>query len=242
MLPTRRGMTEKSATAEHAWENGHPIKWKNTCVLDQASPWKKHEMEYLQRRQKKMGGERCQDSSHCKYSPFSPLKLRTRTELDGLIKKINAQCSRLHLSPLPLDRVVDQCILCSLPWGPSSWCFSAPYQALATCITVLVQPPTVGWLTSFVISCITIISALGVLEANAIHFRMGQLLDVFSDELNAFIHCCYMLVHEAGTSLCVINNSYHWIAASLSHWCTEGYEIPMLPYCIAPVSAAISYY
>ena len=29
-----RGMMEKSAVAEHAWENHHPIDWEETTVLD----------------------------------------------------------------------------------------------------------------------------------------------------------------------------------------------------------------
>ena len=29
-------MTEKSAVAEHAWENHHPINWEETSVLDRA--------------------------------------------------------------------------------------------------------------------------------------------------------------------------------------------------------------
>ena len=29
-----RGMMEKSAVAEHAWENHHPINWEETTVLD----------------------------------------------------------------------------------------------------------------------------------------------------------------------------------------------------------------
>ena len=33
---TRRGETEKSAIAEHAWGQQHPILWKETIVLDQA--------------------------------------------------------------------------------------------------------------------------------------------------------------------------------------------------------------
>ena len=32
--PCRRGMMEKSAVAEHAWENHHPIDWEETTVLD----------------------------------------------------------------------------------------------------------------------------------------------------------------------------------------------------------------
>ena len=30
----QRGMMEKSAVAEHAWENHHPIDWEETTVLD----------------------------------------------------------------------------------------------------------------------------------------------------------------------------------------------------------------
>ena len=33
---TRRGETEKSAIAEHAWGQQHPILWEETSVLDQA--------------------------------------------------------------------------------------------------------------------------------------------------------------------------------------------------------------
>ena len=33
---TRRGKTEKSAIAEHAWGQQHPILWEETSVLDQA--------------------------------------------------------------------------------------------------------------------------------------------------------------------------------------------------------------
>ena len=32
----RKGMTEKSALAEHAWENHHPIRWEETSVVDRA--------------------------------------------------------------------------------------------------------------------------------------------------------------------------------------------------------------
>ena len=32
----RRGMVERSAIAEHAWENQHPIKWEETEIVDQA--------------------------------------------------------------------------------------------------------------------------------------------------------------------------------------------------------------
>ena len=32
----RKGMTEKSAIAEHAWENHHPINWEETSVVDRA--------------------------------------------------------------------------------------------------------------------------------------------------------------------------------------------------------------
>ena len=31
-----RGMLEKSAVAEHAWEHHHPIKWQDTRVIDRA--------------------------------------------------------------------------------------------------------------------------------------------------------------------------------------------------------------
>ncbi len=30
------GTLEKSALAEHAWENHHPIKWEEATVIDQA--------------------------------------------------------------------------------------------------------------------------------------------------------------------------------------------------------------
>ena len=33
---TRRGETEKSVIAEHAWGQQHPILWEETSVLDQA--------------------------------------------------------------------------------------------------------------------------------------------------------------------------------------------------------------
>ena len=33
---SERGMMEKSAIAEHAWENHHPIHWEETTVLDHA--------------------------------------------------------------------------------------------------------------------------------------------------------------------------------------------------------------
>ena len=32
----RRGMTEKSAAAEHAWDNEHSINWKEVSIIDQA--------------------------------------------------------------------------------------------------------------------------------------------------------------------------------------------------------------
>ena len=32
----RKGMTEKSALAEHAWKNYHPIRWEETSVVDRA--------------------------------------------------------------------------------------------------------------------------------------------------------------------------------------------------------------
>ena len=32
----RKGMTEKSALAEHAWENHHPIRWEETSIVDRA--------------------------------------------------------------------------------------------------------------------------------------------------------------------------------------------------------------
>ena len=32
----RRGMTEKSAVAEHAWDNQHSINWEETSIIDQA--------------------------------------------------------------------------------------------------------------------------------------------------------------------------------------------------------------
>ena len=32
----QKGTLEKSALAEHAWENHHPIKWEETTVIDQA--------------------------------------------------------------------------------------------------------------------------------------------------------------------------------------------------------------
>ena len=32
----RRGMTEKSAVAEHAWDNQHSINWKEASIIDQA--------------------------------------------------------------------------------------------------------------------------------------------------------------------------------------------------------------
>ena len=31
-----RGLLEKSAVAEHAWEHHHPIKWEDTTVIDRA--------------------------------------------------------------------------------------------------------------------------------------------------------------------------------------------------------------
>ena len=33
---TKRGETEKSAIAEHAWGQQHPILWEKTSMLDQA--------------------------------------------------------------------------------------------------------------------------------------------------------------------------------------------------------------
>ena len=33
----RKGLTDKSAVAEHAWTNGHPIRWDATKVLQRAS-------------------------------------------------------------------------------------------------------------------------------------------------------------------------------------------------------------
>ena len=32
----QKGALEKSALAEHAWENHHPIKWEEATVIDQA--------------------------------------------------------------------------------------------------------------------------------------------------------------------------------------------------------------
>ena len=32
----QKGTLEKSALAEHAWENHHPIRWEETTVIDQA--------------------------------------------------------------------------------------------------------------------------------------------------------------------------------------------------------------
>ena len=32
----KKGMMEKSAPAEHVWENHHPIRWEETSVVDQA--------------------------------------------------------------------------------------------------------------------------------------------------------------------------------------------------------------
>ncbi len=32
----QKGALEKSALAEHAWENHHPIKWEKATVIDQA--------------------------------------------------------------------------------------------------------------------------------------------------------------------------------------------------------------
>jgi len=32
----KRGMMEKLAVTEHAWENHHPIHWEETSVLDKA--------------------------------------------------------------------------------------------------------------------------------------------------------------------------------------------------------------
>ena len=33
----KKGLTDKSAIAEHAWTNGHPIRWDATKVLQRAS-------------------------------------------------------------------------------------------------------------------------------------------------------------------------------------------------------------
>ena len=32
----RRGMTEKSAVAEHAWDNQHSINWQEASIIDRA--------------------------------------------------------------------------------------------------------------------------------------------------------------------------------------------------------------
>ena len=36
----QKGTLEKSALAEHAWENHHPIKWEEATVIDQARTYK----------------------------------------------------------------------------------------------------------------------------------------------------------------------------------------------------------
>ena len=34
------GMTERSAVAEHAWENQHSVNWKETSIINQARMYK----------------------------------------------------------------------------------------------------------------------------------------------------------------------------------------------------------
>lgn len=41
MIATQQGTPEKSANAEHAWENHHPIEWEETSAINEARRLKK---------------------------------------------------------------------------------------------------------------------------------------------------------------------------------------------------------